>query len=104
METGTGWSFFATPNVVGAERVGTDSVVLDVNRFDPATQVLEENHLTIGVDGIRPGPIVQRLAPPPELDLMARLAGLQLSERFGWWDRRAFDAGCDAHVSIYRRS
>lgn len=104
VETGTGWGWSKGRNdYVDVEEVGKDHVVLDVNRFDPATQMLEENHVRIGPSGIRMGPIVQRIAPPGELDLMARLAGLRLIDRFGWWDRRRFDADCASHVSVYGR-
>ncbi len=102
IETGTGWTNNRS-TFVDAEYVGTDTVTLDVNRFDRATQILEENHVTIGPDGIRMGPIVQRVAPPGELDLMARIAGLRLIDRFGWWDRRPFDGDCPSHVSVYGR-
>ena len=44
-----------------------------------------------------------RYAWPSEIDLMARLAGLSLAERWGGWDRRAFDAGSTMHVSIFRK-
>lgn len=104
VETGTGWGWLkGRRDFVDAEEVGQGHVVLDVNRYDPATQMLEENHVHIAADGIRMGPIVQRIAPPGELDLMARVAGLRLVDRFGWWDRRPFDADCSSHVSVYAR-
>lgn len=102
VETGTAWALAGRTSFVDAEQVSADAVVLDVNRFDPVTQVLEENHVRISADGIRMGPIAQRIASHSELDLMAQLAGLHLVERYGWWDARAFDASCSAHVSVYR--
>jgi SAM-dependent methyltransferase len=102
VETGTGWGWLkGRRDFVDAEQVGTEHVVLDVNHYDPATQMLRENHVHIAADGVRLGPIVQRIAPPGELDLMARIAGLRLVDRFGWWDRRRFDADCASHVSVY---
>ncbi|NYE74511.1 hypothetical protein [Microlunatus parietis] len=44
-----------------------------------------------------------RLAWPSELDLMARLAGLRLSERWAGWNREPFVADSTLHVSAYRR-
>ncbi|WP_268957789.1 hypothetical protein [Ruania zhangjianzhongii] len=35
---------------------------------------------------------------------MARIAGLRLAQRYGWWDSRPFDASCSSHVSVYQRS
>jgi hypothetical protein len=34
---------------------------------------------------------------------MARIAGLRLRERWGWWDRRPFDAASTAHVSVWEK-
>jgi hypothetical protein len=46
-------------------------------------------------------PGVLRWARPSELDLMARLAGLRLRERWGGWRREPFDAASRWHVSVY---
>jgi len=89
---------------VEAERVAVDEVVLDVSRYDPVTQVLDESHIHIGADGITLGPISLRLASPPEFDLMARLAGLHLRERRGGWKGEPFTAGSWRHVSVYERA
>jgi Methyltransferase domain len=62
---------------VDAEHIGVDHVVLDVYRYDPVTQILDENHVRIGAEGLVVfSPIRLRLAYPPEFDLMARIAGL----------------------------
>jgi hypothetical protein len=36
------------------------------------------------------------------LDLMARLAGLRLEDRWGGWLREPFSAASKRHVSVYR--
>jgi SAM-dependent methyltransferase len=89
---------------VDAERVAADRVTLDVCRYDPVTQVLDENHVQITAEGIRLGPISLRLAYPPEFDLMARIAGLRLRERAGGWNGEAFTADSRRHVSVYERA
>ena len=89
---------------VDAEHVAADEVVLDVNRYDPVTQLLSENHVRISAAGIRMGPIAQRLTFPSELDLMARLAGLRLAHRWGGFDRRPFTERSEGHVSVYTRA
>jgi SAM-dependent methyltransferase len=86
---------------VDAERVAADRVTLDVCRYDPVTQVLDENHVTITADGITLGPISVRLAHPPEFDLMARIAGLRLRHRWGGWHGEPFTADSWRHVSVY---
>jgi hypothetical protein len=68
---------------VDAERVGVDHVVLDVCRYDPVTQILDENHVRNSTAGFVFSPISLRLAHPPEFDLMARIAGLRLRDRWG---------------------
>jgi len=89
------------PDYVHAERVRAGDVVLDVARYDPVTQLLAENHVRITADGITLAPILCRLVTPGEMDLMARLAGLQLKERFATWKRDPFAADSRAHVSVY---
>jgi hypothetical protein len=89
---------------VDAEHVSADEVVLDVNHYDPLTQLLSENHVSISAAGIRMGPIAQRLTFPSELDLMARIAGLRLVERWGGFGREPFTARSAAHVSVYARA
>ena len=37
------------------------------------------------------------------VDLMARIAGLELVERWGGWQREPFTASSVRHVSVYRR-
>lgn len=89
---------------VDTERIGVDHVVLDVCRYDPVAQILDENHVRIGADGIVFSPIRVRLAPPPEFDLMARIAGLRLRDRWGGWNDEPFTAASWRHVSVYQRA
>lgn len=46
-------------------------------------------------------PVEVRYAWPAEIDLMARIAGLELEDRFGWYDLRAFNERSTSHMSIY---
>ncbi len=88
---------------VDAEAVGVGEVRLDVGRHDPVTQRLEESHVVLSDAGVRVYPIVTRYAWPSELDLMARIAGLRLKERWAGWNREAFTAASRMHVSVYGR-
>jgi SAM-dependent methyltransferase len=96
------WMPPGQPDYVRAEVVELDEVGFDVARYDPTTQLLTENHVRITTEGIRFTPIVCRLVTPGEMDLMARLAGLTLVERFGSWRREPFGSASLAHVSVYR--
>ena len=87
---------------VDAEAIGVDEVRLDVAQHDPVAQMLEESHVTLSRDGIRLNPIVQRYAWPSELDLMARIAGLRLQERWDGWRRQPFTSTRNC-VSVYGR-
>jgi len=78
-------------------------VRFDLLRIDPSTQVLSENHVQVTVDGVAFNPVMQRYAWPSELDLMARIAGLRLRERWGGWHRQAFTANSDNVISVYSR-
>jgi SAM-dependent methyltransferase len=89
---------------VDAERIGVDHVVLDVCRYDPVSQILDESHVRIGSDGIILRPISLRLAHPPEFDLMGRIAGLRLRDRWGGWDGEPFTATSWRHISVYERA
>jgi SAM-dependent methyltransferase len=39
---------------------------------------------------------------PAELDLMARIAGMTLEDRWAWWDRSPFTGESLSHVSVWR--
>ena len=82
-------------------RMTADSVMLTASRFDAATQRMEAQQVQIGREGVRLVPAVLRWAWPAELDLMARLAGLRLRQRWGGWRREPFDATSRWHVSVY---
>ena len=73
-------------------------------RYDPVTQILDENHVRLTAEGVSLSPIVCRLAWPSELDLMARIAGLALTERWGGWHQQPFTADSLLHVSVYEPS
>ncbi|MEX2227389.1 MAG: class I SAM-dependent methyltransferase [Dehalococcoidia bacterium] len=88
---------------VEAEAIEVGEVRLDVLRHEPATQMLDESHVTLSREGIRLNPVVQRYAWPAELDLMARIAGLRLKERWDDWSRSPYTAMGSTVVSVYGR-
>jgi SAM-dependent methyltransferase len=94
---------FRDGQYVDAESVGVDEVWLDVCRYDRAAQRLDEVHVSLSIQGIRLYPVVVRYAWPSELDLMARIAGLRLKERWAGWEREPFTSTSSSHVSVYRR-
>ena len=93
----------ADDQYVDAEAIGVDEVRLDVGQHDPVTQTLDESHVTLSRSGIHLNPVSTRYAWPSELDLMARIAGLRLKERWGGWNREPFGPTSDNLVSVYGR-
>jgi SAM-dependent methyltransferase len=87
---------------VRATEVGLDEVVLETSRHDPVAQRVTSSQVTLR-DGASPElrPVELRYAWPAELDLMARLAGLELHHRWGGWDRSPFTPASRTHVSVY---
>ena len=86
---------------VDAESIGVDEVRLDVLRHDMERQMIEESHVSLSSTGIRLNPVVQRYAWPSELDLMARIAGLRLKQRWASWSREQFTSTSSNCVSVY---
>ncbi len=76
---------------------------IGIDEYDPATQRLVSHHFTL-VDGrweLRSIPF--RSVTPAELDLMARLAGIRLRERWSGWRREPFTAESRRHVSVWEK-
>lgn len=89
---------------VDLSRVETDRIVLDVSMHDPVEQRVVSQHVIVRDGTIRQVPVELRYAWPSELDLMARLAGLELRSRRGGWREEPFTAASPRHVSIYAKS
>ena len=80
------------PFTVSDEHVGIDE-------YDVANQGLISHHHTTELSSI---PL--RYVWPAELDLMARLAGLSLRERWADWERAPFTSESRTHVSVWERA
>lgn len=85
-------------------RLALDEVDLDAAVHDPVAQTIATQHVLIRRGRISTQPVFCRYAWPPELDLMARLAGLELRSRHGGWRGEPFSASSGSHVSIYGRT
>ena len=86
---------------VEARQVETDQVHLDTSVHDPVQQRVMSQQVVLTEQGIRLYPVQTRYAWPSELDLMARLAGLQLQNRWAGWAQEPFTATSGSHVSVY---
>ncbi|HEY7603642.1 MAG TPA: class I SAM-dependent methyltransferase [Gaiellaceae bacterium] len=74
-----------------------------VDEYEAATQRLVSHHFSL-VDGtwVR-NSVPFRSVGPGELDLMARLAGLTLRERWSGWSREPFASASTKHVSVWEK-
>ena len=81
----------------GAEHIGIDE-------YDVEGQGLISHHLSL-VDGSwKLVSMPFRYVWPAELDLMARVAGMTLRERWGGWQREPFTSESTKHVSVWEKS
>lgn len=70
-------------------------------RIDPAEQVLYQQDMWLSKEGIKFTPSVHRYAALGELDLMARIAGLQRREVWGGWTREPYTADSPMLLATY---
>jgi len=79
-----------------------DRVVVEVAELHPAEQRLTTTRVALGDEGLRLLPANHRYVWPAELDLMARLAGMRLEQRYADWDRRPFTDSSTRYIAVYR--
>ncbi|MFI1566323.1 class I SAM-dependent DNA methyltransferase [Streptomyces sp. NPDC020490] len=86
----------AVPFRVDGSRLGFDL-------YDVATQSMSSHHVRV-MDGQGSYLAVPfRYVWPAELDLMARLAGMRLRDRWDGWTRKPFTGESRQHVSVWER-
>lgn len=91
------------PNRQRLEVFDLSDTHVGVDELDFDTQRLVSHHFSL-VDGEwRRISMPFRSVSPAELDLMARLAGLELRERWADWDRSPFTAESTKHVSVWKK-
>jgi SAM-dependent methyltransferase len=75
-----------------------------VDEYNPATQRLVSHHFTLDNGRWERVSVPFRSVAPGELDLMARLAGMLLRERWSGWNREPFTSDSRKHVSVWEKS
>ena len=86
----------ARPFHVGEHSLGFDT-------FDLVKQRLVSHHYWIEDGAARTFHSPHRFVWPSELDLMAKLAGLELGERWADWNETPFTADSTSHVSVWQK-
>ena len=75
-----------------------------VDEYDRATQAMWSHHYSREDDGTwRRASVPFRYVWPSELDLMARLAGMTLRERWSGWKQEPFTSESTKHVSVWEK-
>jgi hypothetical protein len=74
-----------------------------IDEFDADTQRLVSHHFGVRGEHWERGSGEFRAVWPSELDLMARLAGLTLRQRWADWDRSPFTSESRKHVSVWEK-
>jgi SAM-dependent methyltransferase len=84
--------------------IGVSARAFSFDVYDVVTQRLTSHHFVISGETIGSYPVEGRYAWPSELDLMARLAGLGLRERWSGWKPEPFTSLSRSHVSVYEKN
>jgi SAM-dependent methyltransferase len=88
---------------LSVKEAGLDRIRLDATTYDRLAQRLDTTQVRLTESGARFVHARLRFAFPPELDLMAQLAGMHLEARYASFDRRPFTDESSFAVSVYRR-
>ena len=84
--------FAATPGHLGFEQ------------YDIAAQIAVSHHYWF-IDGqLETFSSPHRYLWPSELDLMAKIAGMTLRERYSGWNREPFTSESTTHVSVWQKN
>jgi SAM-dependent methyltransferase len=76
---------------------------LGIDELDIATQQGVSHHYWIAGGGGGVFSMPFRYVWPSELDLMARIAGMRLRERWGSWTRQPFTSRSGKHISVWEK-
>jgi SAM-dependent methyltransferase len=77
---------------------------LGFDEYDIAAQGLISHHYWVDGDKLEVFSVPFRYVWPAELDLMARLAGMSLRERWSGWKREPFTSESRQHISVWEKA
>jgi SAM-dependent methyltransferase len=80
-----------------------DFADVDLVMHDPLGQLLVGQNMVVKPVGIEFRPSKRRYIWPSEMDLMARIAGLEFTARYANWSGSPFSGPSGPYVSVYRR-
>lgn len=85
-------AFDATPEHVG------------IDEYDRVRQIVVSHHYWMKDGQVEAFDSTHRYAWPAEYDLMARIAGLTLDQRWANWNRGPFTSESTSHISVWRKT
>ncbi len=109
---GPGGCFVIEVGVPGLQRLPPGETVraftvsptrLGFDEYDVASQGLISHHYWVAGERFESLSVPFRYAFPAEFDLMARLAGMTLRERWSGWQREPFTGESTTHVSVWEK-
>ena len=77
---------------------------LGFDEYDVVASICRSNHWFVRDGSLQVFVSTHRYVWPAEMDLMARMAGLSLEDRWGGWRREPFTADSTSTVSVWRRA
>ncbi len=87
----------ARPFLLEPNHLGFDEYYLD-------EQILYSHHYFMAGDKLEFFSGAYRYVWPSELDLMARIAGMRLRERWSGWNREPFTSESRSHISVWEKT
>jgi ubiquinone/menaquinone biosynthesis C-methylase UbiE len=78
-------------------------VIFEAARHDSLSQRVSCRFVRMAHGQFRIIPVELRYCWPSEMDLMARLAGLELENRWASWEKEPFTAQSFRHISVFRK-
>jgi len=84
-------TFEANPNHVG------------IDEYDLLNQTVTSHHYRINENRVDKFDSTHRYAWPSEYDLMARIAGMKLVQRWSTWNRDEFTSASVSHISVWQK-
>jgi SAM-dependent methyltransferase len=95
--------YAAGPTRFAVHGLAGEETRLAASVHDRNAQTVRTRYIVLGPRGVETYPANLRYAFPAELDLMARLAGLDLESRTATWAGEPFTNASGAHISTWRK-
>ena len=85
------------------EKIDVNEVRTGFAQLDPVTQTIKSQTVVVKNGQTVSYPVYLRYCWPGELNLMARLAGLVLEDRWSDWSKTEFTSDSEMLISVYRK-